>query len=41
MTDRSELEARTRYDPAEVEPRIVQAWLDSGIFHPEPEGTPA
>jgi len=41
MTDRSELEARTRYDPSEVEPRIVRAWLDSGIFHPEPEGTPA
>ncbi|HEX4280375.1 MAG TPA: valine--tRNA ligase [Solirubrobacteraceae bacterium] len=40
MTDRSELEAKTRYDPSEVEPRIVQAWLDSGIFHPEPEGTP-
>jgi valyl-tRNA synthetase len=40
MTDRSDLEAKTRYDPSEVEPRIVQAWLDSGIFHPEPEGTP-
>src|SRR6201990_3390340 len=40
MPDRSELEAKTRYDPSEVEPRIVQAWLDSGIFHPPPEGTP-
>ncbi|HEY1519666.1 MAG TPA: valine--tRNA ligase [Solirubrobacteraceae bacterium] len=38
MPDRSELEARTRYDPSEVEPRIVRAWLDSGLFHPEPEG---
>ncbi len=41
MTARSDLEARTRYDPSEVEPRIVQAWLDSGIFHPAPEGSPA
>jgi len=41
MTDRSELEARTRYDPSEVEPRIAQAWLDSGLFHPEPAGDPA
>src|SRR6201987_5453011 len=41
MPDRSELEAKTRYDPSEVEPRIGRAWLDSGIFHPEPEGDPA
>src|SRR5215469_6195705 len=41
MPDRSELEAKTRYDPSEVEPRIEQVWLDSGIFHPEPEGDPA
>ena len=34
------LESRTRYEPAEVEPRISQRWLDSGIFHPDPEGTP-
>ena len=37
----SELETRKRYDPAEVEPRIVAKWLDSGLFHPEPEGTAA
>jgi valyl-tRNA synthetase len=37
----SELEHRTRYEPAEVEPRIVSKWLDSGLFHPEPDGTPA
>ncbi|MFL5824051.1 MAG: valine--tRNA ligase [Solirubrobacteraceae bacterium] len=36
MTD---LEHRTRYDPAEVEPRIARRWLDSGLFHPQPEGT--
>jgi valyl-tRNA synthetase len=30
---------RTRYDPSEVEPRIVQKWLESGLFHPDPEGT--
>jgi valyl-tRNA synthetase len=37
----SDLESRTRYDPSEVEPRIVRRWLESGIFHPEPEGDPA
>jgi valyl-tRNA synthetase len=37
----SDLEAKTRYDPSEVEPRIVNVWLESGIFHPEPEGDPA
>jgi valyl-tRNA synthetase len=31
---------RTRFDPAEVEPRILQSWLDSGLFHPGAEGTP-
>ncbi len=36
----SELQDRTRYDPSEVEPRIAEAWLRSGIFHPEPTGTP-
>ena len=40
MPDRSDLEARTRYDPTEVEPRIERVWLDSGLFHPDPEGTP-
>jgi valyl-tRNA synthetase len=34
----SELESRTRYIPAEVEPKIVRKWLDSGLFHPVPEG---
>jgi valyl-tRNA synthetase len=37
----STLEAKTRYDAAEVEPRIVRRWLDSGLFHAEPEGGPA
>jgi valyl-tRNA synthetase len=36
-----ELENRTRFEPGEVEPRIVQAWLESGLFHPEPEGSSA
>ena len=35
----SDLESKTRYDPVEVEPRIVDRWLESGLFHPEPEGT--
>jgi valyl-tRNA synthetase len=34
------LEERTRFEPAEVEPRIVQRWLDSGLVHPEAAGTP-
>jgi valyl-tRNA synthetase len=33
------LEMKTRYEPAEVEPRIAQTWLESGINHPEPEGS--
>ena len=35
----SELETKTRYDAAEAEPRILRRWLESGLFHPEPEGT--
>jgi valyl-tRNA synthetase len=35
-----DLESTTRYDPTEVEPRIVEKWLQSGLFHPDPEGTP-
>ena len=37
----SDLEDRTRYEPAEVEPRIADRWLQSGLFSPEPEGTAA
>jgi valyl-tRNA synthetase len=35
----SDLESRTRYDPSEVEPRVVARWLESGLFHPSPQGT--
>jgi valyl-tRNA synthetase len=35
----SELSDRTRYEPAEVEPRIVEKWLESGLFSPAPEGS--
>src|SRR3954465_3164702 len=35
MTD---LPERTRFEPAEVEPRIIEAWLASGLFSPAPEG---
>jgi valyl-tRNA synthetase len=35
----SDLESRTRFEPSEVEPRIVERWLASGLFHPDPEGT--
>ena len=41
MTDRSELEDKTRYDPSEVEPRIADVWLASGLFHPEAAGDPS
>jgi len=37
----SDLRSKTRYDPAEAEPRIVARWLETGLFHPRPEGTAA
>ena len=36
----SDLQDRTRYEPAEAEPGVLRRWVDSGLFHPEPEGTP-
>jgi len=33
------LEDRTRFEPAEVEPRITARWLDAGLVHPEAVGT--
>ncbi|HEY2766797.1 MAG TPA: valine--tRNA ligase [Solirubrobacteraceae bacterium] len=40
MSERlQELEDRTRFDPAEAEPRVLARWLDSGLFHAAPEGT--
>src|SRR5438067_1106577 len=35
----SDLQSNTRYDPAEVEPRIVERWLKSGLFHPAADGS--
>ena len=35
MTD---LQDRTRWEPAEAEARIFDRWLESGLFHPEPAG---
>jgi valyl-tRNA synthetase len=37
--DLKDLEERTRYEPREVEPRVLSRWLDAGYFHPEPAGT--
>jgi len=37
----SDLESRTRYDPSEAEPRVLERWLESGFYHPEPTGTAA
>jgi valyl-tRNA synthetase len=34
-------EDRTRFEPSEVEPRIVARWLQSGLVHPEAAGTAA
>src|SRR3954471_21982199 len=36
----AELETRTRYDPSEAESRVYARWRESGLFHPEPGGTP-
>jgi len=42
MSERSDdLESRTRFEPAEVEPLIAARWLESGLFHPAPEGEAA
>jgi valyl-tRNA synthetase len=38
---REKLEKTTRYDPAEVEGRILERWLAGGYFHPPAEGTPS
>jgi len=35
------LRERTRYDPREVEPRVLSEWLAAGHFHPEAVGSPA
>jgi valyl-tRNA synthetase len=34
----SRLEKRTRYDPKEVEPRVLDEWLEAGHFHPPATG---
>jgi valyl-tRNA synthetase len=36
---REALEAKTRYDPAEVERRVFAEWMEGGYFHPPAEGT--
>jgi valyl-tRNA synthetase len=36
----STLQERTRFEPAEVEPRIAERWIASGLHHPQPAGTP-
>src|SRR5215208_3701868 len=36
----TDLQAQTRYDPAEAEPRVAARWEASGLFHPDPEGSP-
>src|SRR4051794_37274125 len=35
-----QLTDRTRYDPSEVEPRVLSEWLEAGIFHPRATGSP-
>jgi valyl-tRNA synthetase len=32
---------RTRYQPADVEPRVFAHWRQAGIFHPDPAGHPS
>jgi valyl-tRNA synthetase len=41
MMSCSDLESKKRYEPAAVEPRIAERWLQSGLFGPRPEGTAA
>ncbi|MDX6648480.1 MAG: valyl-tRNA synthetase [Solirubrobacteraceae bacterium] len=41
LVSRETLESRKRFEPSEIEPRIVQRWLESGLFSPEPAGTAA
>src|ERR1700759_3333339 len=33
------VELPSRYEPGDAEPRILAAWLDSRLFHPEPDGS--
>ena len=40
MTAKMGLEAKTRYEPAEVERRLFGEWIESGYFHPEAVGEP-
>jgi valyl-tRNA synthetase len=35
----SDLQERTRWEPAEAEAEIFERWLESGLFHVEPEVT--
>ncbi len=35
----SDLQQRTRFQPSEVEPRVLRRWLESGLVHATPEGT--
>jgi valyl-tRNA synthetase len=37
----SDLQDRTRFDPAEVEPRVLERWLAAHLVHPEPLGSAA
>jgi valyl-tRNA synthetase len=44
MSDSDQIELRlarlreqTRFEPGEVEPRTVDRWLQSGLFHPQPD----
>ena len=37
----ADLEEQKRYEPAEAEPRIMEAWLESGLFHAPATGTAA
>ena len=36
---RQKLEDTTRWDPAEVEARVFERWIEGGYFHPPADGT--
>jgi valyl-tRNA synthetase len=33
-----DLASRKRFEPRKIEPRLIAAWLDSGLFHPQSQG---
>ncbi|HEX2702725.1 MAG TPA: valine--tRNA ligase, partial [Solirubrobacteraceae bacterium] len=41
MAGVEDLQSRKRFEPGEIEPRLIADWLASGLFHPPAEGSAA